>query len=64
MLTTGLLFEQKLRKLLLEEIEARKEELSWANNGADFPRMIGRILGLRDALEMCDEVSKDVMLTL
>jgi hypothetical protein len=63
MFTTGILFEQELRKALEDEIEQRKEELSWGGAGVDYQRATGVIQGLRAAQDICDEVAKKVMLT-
>jgi mannose/fructose/N-acetylgalactosamine-specific phosphotransferase system component IID len=53
----------ELKKMIEREIEQRKENLVTGHSVFDFPTYqfnAGFILGLRDALELCDEAEKEV----
>jgi hypothetical protein len=52
-----MLFEKELRKLLLETIERRKDDLSFGH-ALDYQKEVGIITGLRTALDLCDEANK------
>jgi hypothetical protein len=57
-LTRNAQFDKELRKLIEQMIEEKKELLSTGLGTIDFPtykHQVGTILGLRLALEMCDE---------
>lgn len=57
MLTYNMLFEKELRKLLIETIERRKDDLSFGH-ALDYQKEVGIITGLRTALDLCDEANK------
>jgi hypothetical protein len=57
-LTRNSQFEKELKQLIAQTIEEKKEFLSTGLSTIDFPtykHQVGIILGLRLALEMCDE---------
>jgi hypothetical protein len=59
MLTYNTLFEHELKKIILAEIERVADVLA---NGspidyAEYKQQVGRIQGLRAALDYCDEAS-------
>jgi hypothetical protein len=57
------LFEKELRKLITEEIERLKDNVS---NGlsvvdySDYKHQVGKIAGLRTVLELCDMVQSEL----
>jgi hypothetical protein len=56
--TYSAFYQHELSKLILEEVERRKEQLVTASATFDFPAYrhhVGIIEGLRTALELCDE---------
>ena len=61
MLTYSNVYEQELKKLIMEEINRLLDILS---NGmslqdyADYKHHIGKVAGLRTALELCDEAER------
>lgn len=60
MLTYNSQFEKELKELLEQAIEDKKELVSTGLGTIDFPtykHQVGIILGLRLALEMCDEAT-------
>ena len=63
MQTYSAFYQHELSKLILEEIERRKEQLVTASATFDFPAYrhhVGIIEGLRTALELCDEAERVV----
>jgi hypothetical protein len=59
MLTYNSLFEHELKKIILSEIERLTDVLA---NGspidyADYKQQVGRIQGLKQALDYCDEAT-------
>lgn len=60
MQTISTRFEHELRKLVQSQIDHLKENLSTGQAAADYAayqNIIGRIQGLRDTLDLCDEAS-------
>jgi len=54
-------YQHELSKLIIEEVERRKEQLITASSTFDFPAYrhhVGIIEGLRTALELCDEAER------
>jgi hypothetical protein len=57
------LFEKELRKLITEEIERLKDNVS---NGlsvvdySDYKHQVGKIAGFRTVLELCDVVQSEL----
>lgn len=54
-------YQHELTKLIVEEIERRKEQLITASATFDFPAYrhhVGIVEGLRAALELCDEAER------
>lgn len=65
MLTYHAKFLYEYRKMMQQEIERIKEYLtvSYMNEGFDFPdyrHQVGKVEGLRKALELCDDVESDL----
>jgi hypothetical protein len=61
MLTFNTLFERELKRLIDETVEDRKENLSTGLSTIDFPtykHQVGIIVGLRMALDLCEEATK------
>ena len=61
MQTYSSFYQHELSKLILEEVERRKEQLITASSTFDFPAYrhhVGIIEGLRTALELCDEAER------
>lgn len=61
MQTYSAFYQHELAKLILEEIERRKEQLVTASATFDFPTYrhhVGIIEGLRAALELCAEAER------
>lgn len=56
MLTYNMLFEKEVRKLILQRIEAAKENLSYGHT-ENYQKEVGIISGLRMSLDMCDEAN-------
>ncbi len=52
--------KDKIDKLIYEQIEQLKEHLSVgsATDHAAYMRVVGKIEGLRSALDLCDEAEK------
>jgi len=59
MLTYNTLFEHELKKIILAEIERVTDILAngSAIDYAEYKQQVGRIQGLRAALDYCDEAS-------
>lgn len=60
MQTFQTVYEAELRKLIVGEIDRLKENLSHGqsvNDFAEYQKTVGRILGLRTALELCEEAN-------
>jgi len=63
MLNYNNLFEEKIRKLIEDEIERLKNNVS---NGmsvvdySDYKHQVGKIAGLRTVLELCDVVQSEL----
>jgi hypothetical protein len=61
--TYSAFYQHELSKLIMEEVERRKEQLVIASATFDFPSYrhhVGIIEGLRMALELCDEAERIV----
>jgi hypothetical protein len=60
-LTYSSFYQHELQKLILEEVERRKELIVTASATFDFPTYrhhVGVIEGLRRAFELCDEAER------
>ena len=59
MLTYNTLFEHEFKKIILAEIERVTDILASGSaiDYADYKQQVGRIQGLRAALDYCDEAS-------
>jgi len=58
MLTYQAFYQHELQKLILDEIERRKDNLSRGSSADDFPaykHQVGIIEGLRMALQLSDD---------
>ena len=60
MQTFQTIYEAELRKLIAVEVERLKENLSHGQSVCDYSeyqKTVGQILGLRTALELCEEAN-------
>lgn len=61
MQTYSAFYQHELMKLIVEEVERRKEQLITASSTFDFPAYrhhVGIIEGLRTALELCGDAER------
>lgn len=61
--TYSAFYQHELSKLILEEVERRKEQLVTASatfDFSDYRHHVGIIEGLRTALELCEEAERVV----
>jgi hypothetical protein len=64
MLTYNNLFEIELKKLIQEEIDRTTENLQAGLSVTDYceyKRLVGRISGLKLAMELCEEAQNNVI---
>lgn len=64
MLTFNNLFEIELKKLIQEEIDRITEHLQAGlsvNDFQEYKRLVGKIAGLKLAMELCEEAQKNTI---
>lgn len=62
MLTKHTYLKKKIDQLISEQIEMLKDNLSLgsSNDYSDYMKVVGKIEGLRSALDLCEEAEKIV----
>lgn len=61
MLTYESHFEEKLKRLIEDEVDRLKENLTHSITIPDlahYKEIVGQIMGLRKAIDLCDEANK------